>query len=80
MSPNRRTLEEWWRAPVASILLVIAGLAVIFIEVWRGDEANAIAYSAGLALVGLGITGRIQHWAVGAPPPPPRERPDDEAG
>jgi len=44
--------------------LVASGLAIIFIEVWRGDQADALGYSAGLALVGLGITGRLQAWAL----------------
>lgn len=73
MSPDRRTnLESWWRAPVASILLVCAGLAIIGVEVARGPRADALGYSAGLALVGLGITGRIQTWAI-------RKDDDDDA-
>lgn len=71
MSPQRSEVEAWWRSPVASILLVLAGLAVVFVEVWRGDDADAAGYTAGLALVGLGITGRIQTWAA---------RRDDEEG
>jgi hypothetical protein len=64
VSPDRREVEAWWRSPIASILLVIAGLIVIFIEVGRGPGADALGYSAGLALVGLGITGRLQAWAI----------------
>ena len=74
MSPDRRTLEEWWRAPVASILLVLAGLAIIAVEVWRDGSADAGGYTAGLALVGLGITGRIQSWAAGGKGAPPDDR------
>ena len=64
MAPvERRELEAWWRSPLASIILVVAGLVVIGVEVYRGPDADALGYSAGLALVGLGITGRIQTWA-----------------
>lgn len=54
---------------MASILLVFAGLTIIFIEVWRGEDADALGYSAGLALVGLGITGRLQAWALAGDEP-----------
>lgn len=65
MTPNRRKeIEAWWRSPVASILLVVSGLSVVFIEVSRGSHATGLGYSAGLALVGLGITGRLQSWAI----------------
>ena len=67
MAPDRRDVEAWWRSPVASILLVVAGLAIIFVEVRRGPNADALGYSAGLALVGLGITGRLQAWALSGP-------------
>lgn len=63
MSPDRGKVEAWWKSPLVSIVLVIAGVAVIFIEVARGPNADAGGYAAGLALVGLGITGRIQNWA-----------------
>jgi len=46
------------------MVLVVAGLIIIFIEVSRDGNADALGYSAGLALVGLGITGRIQSWAA----------------
>lgn len=61
--PDRRTVEAWWRAPVASIVLVASGLVILGVEVWRGDKADAGGYTAGLALIGLGITGRITAWA-----------------
>ena len=61
---GRRTVEAWWRSPGASIVLVAAGLVMLFIEVNRGQSADALGYSAGLALVGLGITGRLQSWAI----------------
>jgi hypothetical protein len=64
MSPDRKEVEAWWRSPVASMLLVAAGLIIIFVMVAQGPDATALGYSAGLALVGLGITGRIQSWAV----------------
>ena len=60
--PDRRSVEAWWRAPVASIVLVAAGLVIIGVEVWRGENADAGGYTAGLALVGLGVTGRITSW------------------
>jgi len=62
--PDRRTVEAWWRSPLASIVLVMSGLAVVFWEVGQGESATAYGYSAGVALVGLGVTGRIQSWAV----------------
>jgi hypothetical protein len=46
------------------MILVAAGLLVIFIMVSQGENATALGYSAGLALVGLGVTGRIQSWAT----------------
>ena len=61
---SRTTAEAWWRSPVASILLVLSGLAIVFYEVGQGNDATAYGYSAGVALVGLGVTGRIQSWAV----------------
>lgn len=67
MTPDRRTVEAWWRSPVASILLVVVGLAIVLWEVSQSEHASAVGYSAGLALVGLGITGRVQTWA-GKPP------------
>ena len=66
--PSRREVDSWWRAPISSILLVFSGLTVIGIMVAQGEHASAVGYSAGLALVGLGITGRIQVWAGKAPP------------
>ena len=74
MPPRRTTVEEWWRSPVASILLVAAGLAIIFVEVYRDGNADALGYSAGLALVGLGITGRVQNWVLGDKDP--KKEPD----
>ena len=61
---ERQSVEAWWRSPVASILLVIVGIGVVVYEVGLGDDATAYGYSAGIALVGLGVTGRIQTWAV----------------
>jgi len=61
---ERQSVEAWWRSPVASILLVLVGIGVVVWEVGQGDDATAYGYSAGIALVGLGVTGRIQSWAV----------------
>jgi len=66
---TRVQADAWWRAPISSILLVVAGLTVIGFMVAQGEHASAVGYSAGLALVGLGITGRIQAWAGNGKPP-----------
>jgi hypothetical protein len=60
--------------------LVLAGIAVIGVEVWRDGNADAGGYAAGLALVGLGITGRLQAWIIpgGTQPPPQREDEDSQ--
>jgi hypothetical protein len=75
--PDRNLVDAWWRSPVASILLVIAGLVILAVEVSRGRNADAGGYTAGLALVGLGITGRLQAWIL--PDEGRSKRKDDEA-
>lgn len=77
MAPSRREVDAWWRAPAASMLLVAAGLIIVFIEVGRGGDADAAGYSAGLALIGLGVTGRIQAWLLPGRPESD-EKPKDE--
>lgn len=75
MSPDRKTVSDWWREPIASIVLVFAGLAIICVEVWRDGAADSIGYTFGFMLVGLGATGRIQAWVMA----PPKRGGDDDS-
>jgi len=64
---SRTSAAAWWCSPVASILLVVSGLGIVFWEAARGEHATPLILSAGIGLVGLGVTGRIQAWATGSP-------------
>ena len=75
---SRTSAAAWWCSPVASILLVVSGIVIVFWEVWLGERAQPLGYSAGIALIGLGVTGRIQSWAFGSRPngSPPEKEPN----